>query len=132
MSEESIKTIHLFPDGHVFEVASNGSQQLLVGQTNWEQIRAMTDPEIEALALSDSENPPLSETELQALTTIPDVKKIRTLLQLSQKQFAQKFHLSLKTIQDWEQGRTQPDQASRTLLKVISVNPEAVAQALTS
>lgn len=132
MSEESIKTIHLFPDGHVIEIVSHGSQELLEGQTDWEQIKAMTDPEIEVLALSDPENPPLTETELQALTTIPDVKKIRTLLKLSQKQFAQKFHLSLKTIQDWEQGRTQPNQASRTLLKVISVNPEAVAQVLTS
>jgi putative transcriptional regulator len=58
------------------------------------------------------------------------VKAIREKLQLSQRQFAEMFGLSLSVVRDWEQGRFIPDQAARALLKVIDRNPEAVKQAL--
>jgi putative transcriptional regulator len=45
-------------------------------------------------------------------------------------QFAATFGLSLSVVRDWEQGRFVPDQAARTLLKVIARNPEAVKEAL--
>jgi putative transcriptional regulator len=59
-----------------------------------------------------------------------DVAKIRKRLGLSQQKFAERFGLSAALVRDWEQKRRNPDQAARTLLAVISRNPEAVAQAL--
>ncbi len=132
MSEESIKTIRLNSDGQVFEIKNNQEEKLVVGQTQWKIVEALKEEEIELAALSDPNNPILSEKELQSFSPIPDVQQIRTRLQLSQRQFAQKFQLSLKTLQDWEQRRSQPDQAARILLRVISVNPEAVTKALTT
>jgi putative transcriptional regulator len=61
---------------------------------------------------------------------VPNVKAIREKLRLSQRQFAEMFELSLSAVHDWEQGRFIPDQAARTLLKVINRNPDAVRQAL--
>ncbi len=36
-----------------------------------------------------------------------DIRKIREKLNMSQSQFANKFHLSVKTLQRWEQGQTK-------------------------
>ncbi|MBV9685944.1 MAG: helix-turn-helix domain-containing protein [Alphaproteobacteria bacterium] len=54
----------------------------------------------------------------------------RKRLGLSQAAFAQRFHVDLRTLQDWEQARRVPDQVARTYLRVIERNPDAVAAAL--
>jgi putative transcriptional regulator len=59
-----------------------------------------------------------------------DVRGLRRGLKLSQEQFAQTFGLPKRTIQDWEQGRRQPEGAARVLLKVIALEPDAVKRAL--
>jgi putative transcriptional regulator len=48
---------------------------------------------------------------------------------LSQAAFAEAYGLDLRTLQDWEQGRSAPTGAARTLLKVIRDNPAAVRKA---
>ena len=125
-----MKTARLLPDGRVVTVLADGTTIPLESQTNWAQVKAMTEAEIQTNALSDPDNQPLSDEELQRFEPVPNLKKIRQELHLSQSQFAQKFHLSLRTVQDWEQGRSQPDQAAQTLLKVIAHNPNAVSDAL--
>lgn len=60
----------------------------------------------------------------------PDVRALRERLGLSQEAFAERFHLSLRTIQDWEQGRRIPEGPARVLLQVIERDPEAVERAL--
>jgi putative transcriptional regulator len=94
------------------------------------RLEAMTDEEIEAAARSDPDAQPLTEDELRQLQRVPNPKSIREHLHLTQQQFAETFGLSLGTVRDWEQGRFEPDQAAKTLLKVIACNPEAVKQAL--
>ena len=54
---------------------------------------------------------------------------VRKKLGLSRRQFAERYHLDPRTVQDWEQGRRTPDQAARVLLTVIEREPEAVARA---
>jgi len=60
----------------------------------------------------------------------PDIRKIREKLGVSQAEFALRFGLELDTLQNWEQGRNQPDPAARLLLKVIELHPEIVADIL--
>ena len=60
-----------------------------------------------------------------------DVLAIREKTGLSQVEFALRFGFSARTLQEWEQGRTQPDGAVRAYLTVIGRNPATVAQALT-
>ena len=61
---------------------------------------------------------------------IPDPKDIRERLGLSQSEFANRFRINLRTLQDWERRRTVPDAAVRAYLTVIQRNPDAVIAAL--
>lgn len=45
---------------------------------------------------------------------------------VSQSAFAKLLGVSLRTLQDWEQGRRQPTGAAQTLLRVASLHPEAL------
>jgi putative transcriptional regulator len=56
----------------------------------------------------------------------PDVKEIREEYKLSQSQFAALLGISIKTLQNWEQGRRSPRGAARILLQVAAKHPEAV------
>lgn len=94
------------------------------------RLGSMSDEEIEQAALSDPNNQPLKDEELESFERIPDTRAIRKALRLTQHEFAATFHLSLATVRDWEQGRYQPDQAARTLLRVIARDPKAVIRAL--
>jgi putative transcriptional regulator len=59
-----------------------------------------------------------------------DVKAIRAKTGMSQSEFACRYGFSVRTLQDWERGRSQPPSAARAYLIVIDRNPNAVAQAL--
>lgn len=57
---------------------------------------------------------------------VPDVKGIRERYELSQTEFAALLGISVKTLQNWEQGRRSPRGAARVLLQVAARHPEAV------
>ncbi len=59
-----------------------------------------------------------------------DVKAIRAKSGYSQAQFAKLYGFSVRTLQDWELGRTQPLSAVRAYLAVIDRFPNTVARAL--
>jgi putative transcriptional regulator len=60
-----------------------------------------------------------------------DVARIRGKVNMSQRQFAVHFGVSVRTIQEWEQGRAIPSGPARALLMVIDREPKAVRRALT-
>lgn len=45
---------------------------------------------------------------------------------LSQAEFAQLMGVSIRTIQDWEQGRREPNAAAKTLIKVAELHPSVL------
>ena len=59
-----------------------------------------------------------------------DVVAIRKRLGLSQQEFANRFGFKLDAVQNWEQGRRQPEGAARAFLRVIEREPAAVQRAL--
>lgn len=61
-----------------------------------------------------------------------DVKRIRNQLNVSQSQFALMIGVNRATLQNWEQGRREPEGPARALLKVVEKNPRAVLEALRS
>jgi putative transcriptional regulator len=61
-----------------------------------------------------------------------DVRAIRNALKLSQAQFAMRFGLRARTVQDWEQHRREPEGPALVLLQVIKKEPDAVFRALES
>jgi putative transcriptional regulator len=56
----------------------------------------------------------------------PDAKRIRERYKLSQSEFAALLGISIKTLQNWEQGRRTPHGSARILLQVVAKHPEAV------
>jgi DNA-binding transcriptional regulator YiaG len=59
---------------------------------------------------------------------IPNVssRDVRTRLNLSQKDFALRFGFEVDTVQNWDQGRNQPDVATKLLLAIIDRDPAIV------
>jgi putative transcriptional regulator len=47
---------------------------------------------------------------------------------LSQAQFAELLGVSVRTVQEWEQGRRRPSGAARTLFKVAERHPEVLRE----
>jgi putative transcriptional regulator len=97
---------------------------------DWTRADAMTEAAIHAAALSDPDAQPLTPERLTTITRTPQVRVIRRALGLSQEEFAARFHIPLGTLRDWEQGRKEPDTATRAYLRVIGHNPAAVTEAL--
>lgn len=59
-----------------------------------------------------------------------DVKSLRTRLGLTQREFAERFSFSIRSVQNWEQGRRIPEGPARVLLTVIDREPKAVLRAI--
>lgn len=59
-----------------------------------------------------------------------DIKEIRRHLDVSQSEFAEMIGVSVDTLQNWEQGRREPEGPAKALLKIAAVNPQAVLAAL--
>jgi putative transcriptional regulator len=56
----------------------------------------------------------------------PDVAAVRDRYGLSQAEFAAMLGISVRTLQNWEQGRRRPHGPARVLLRVAAEHPEAV------
>jgi len=56
----------------------------------------------------------------------PDVKAIRQSVRHSQSEFAAALGVSVRTVQNWEQGRRAPRGPAKVLLLVAAKHPEAV------
>lgn len=68
----------------------------------------------------------LKRGEHGRVINVPDVTQIRQKTGLSQARFAELLGVSVRTLQDWEQGRRAPSGAARTLLLVADRNPRAL------
>jgi putative transcriptional regulator len=101
-----------------------------VSRTDWDRLDRMTDEEAEAAARSDPDARPMTDQELAQMYRPGTVIAVRKRLGLSQAAFARRFHINLRTLQDWEQGRRAPEEIARAYLRVIARNPDAVTAAL--
>lgn len=55
-------------------------------------------------------------------------QEIRKRLNLSQAAFAGLMGVSLRTVQDWEQGRREPSGPAKSLLRIAEQHPEVFMQ----
>jgi putative transcriptional regulator len=90
----------------------------------------MTAEAIERAARLDPDAQPLSEADLKRMRRTPQAKIIRRALDLTQAEFAARYHIPLGTLRDWEQGRAEPDQPTRAYLTVIARDPNHVNRTL--
>lgn len=97
---------------------------------DWARLKAMTPEQVEQNALDDLDNPPSTDDELQRAGVARNIRSLRRSTGLSQEKFAEKFHIHVARLRDWEQGRHLPDSAMRAYLRVIQQNQKAVEDAL--
>ncbi len=90
----------------------------------------MTPEAIERAALADHDAQPLTANDLKRMKRTPQSKIIRRALELTQEEFAARYHIPLGTLRDWEQGRTEPDQPARAYLTLIARDPDHVNRTL--
>lgn len=64
------------------------------------------------------------KTVLKTTPIDPLAQTIRKKLQLSQAEFALLMGVSVRTLQDWEQGRRPPKGPARSLLRIAEHHPE--------
>lgn len=92
--------------------------------------RPMTPEAIETAARADPDAQPLTESDLKRMTRTPQARIIRRALELTQEEFASRFHIPLGTLRDWEQGRATPDLPTQAYLTLIARDPEHVSRTL--
>ena len=73
-------------------------------KTDWRAFDAMSEEERHRAAVSDSDAPPATDAQLARARRVPTVRALRKKLNLTQEEFAARFHLPLGTVRDWEQG----------------------------
>ena len=61
------------------------------------------------------------------VTKVPQVADVRRRAGLSQSEFARLMGVSVRTLQEWEQGRRSPSGAAKTLILVAAKDPSALA-----
>jgi putative transcriptional regulator len=130
MSDENTIRARRTADGRLEQILPDGSTRPLVGQTDWAYLDAMTDEEAYQNALDDPDNPPRTTAELAKMRRVPDPRRLRLSLNLTQEEFARQFQIALGTLRDWEQRSRIPDSTAKAYLRVIASNPDAVRQAL--
>jgi putative transcriptional regulator len=97
---------------------------------DWEALRAMSPEEVHRRAMADPDAQPMTHDELARMRRLPDVKRIREGLGLTQEQFAQRYLLSVGAVRDWEQRRRIPLGPAMGYLYAIAADPEGVAVAV--
>lgn len=102
-------------DGTVVRVSPDGREEPL----SVTAIPPKTEAEIEAAAADDIENPPITPEQLKLFRPVPHVKTLRRALGLTQEEFADRYGIPIGTLRDWEQGRTEPNQASLANINFI-------------
>jgi putative transcriptional regulator len=92
------------------------------------QEKLMTD-EIQELTSKDFERAITREERLRLISgewETGDPATLRKYLGLSQKQFALRIGISINTLQNWEQGRRNPDGPAKALLRLIAKYPKLI------
>lgn len=59
-----------------------------------------------------------------------EVVQARQRAGLSQADFAQALSISMRTLQEWEQGRRSPSGAAKALIRIAKRHPEVIREAL--
>lgn len=70
----------------------------------------------------------LKRGDFGRVINVPDVAKTREKTGLSQVRFAQLLGVSVRTLQDWEQGRRAPSGAARTLILIAAKKPKVLLE----
>lgn len=113
--------------------------QKALAEVDWDAIDGMTDEDIARQIVENPDAAPdttdplwrlRSRVNSDRLKPRQKVRLVRRVLGMSQAQFAQAYRIPLRTLQGWEQGTREPDEASSNLIKLIAYQPDQVRRIL--
>ena len=101
---------------------------------DWERIDAMTDEDIKRQIAENPDAAPLPTAKIRLvwrmksprISTKYKVRLLRRALKMTRAEFADAYGIPERTLQHWEQGTREPDEASLSYLAVIADMPERV------
>ena len=110
---------------------SNQEVRARRGRVNLDKLASLNESDIESFARDDaSETGDLGEPRYVPPPT--DVRALRERLGVSQAEFARRYLLSVRTVQQWEQDVREPSEPARVLLFAIARDPGALERVLHS
>ncbi len=80
--------------------------------------------------LNDPEDFDMTVEDVERGLRARRIRMTRTEMGLSQPEFAERFHVPVGTLRDWEQARVMPPDFAMAYIRVISLMPDAVAKAV--
>ncbi|HEY3739552.1 MAG TPA: helix-turn-helix domain-containing protein [Bryobacteraceae bacterium] len=130
MKKQNIIEAKRLSDGTIVQVLPDGTTRPFEDKTDWARLRALTPEQVETAAQNDPDARPLTAEQRRTARRVPRAKTLRRALRLTQEEFAERYHIPVGTLRDWEQGRCEPDQPARAYLTVIAHDPEGVRRSL--
>ena len=104
------------------------------GRVDLKRVRDTTDKDITRWIAEDpdtaQELPSKVRPRIVYTPPLPNVRRIREQMGLTQVEFAKRFGLSQRTIEQWEQGRAVSSRPARVLFAVIDRDPQAVERVI--
>jgi putative transcriptional regulator len=108
--------------------------QEIIESIDWARIDAMTDEDIARQIAENPDAAPLPSAKMRLMwrmrsARVPTKYKVRLLrrvLKMTRAEFGGAFGIPERTLQHWEQGTREPDEASLSYLAVIAEMPERV------
>jgi len=108
------------------EVTKTAAAARAAATADWARIDATTTADMRRHALQNDED--LDDGR----PFVEPPESIRRRLGMSQAQFAAAIRVPLRTVQNWEQRRTNPDQPALALLRILARAPDAALKALSA
>jgi DNA-binding transcriptional regulator YiaG len=91
---------------------------------DWRHLDALTDEEIMAAALKDSDNPPLTDEQLAQFRRPALSMKVRLKLRMGRESFSAAYGIPMETLRAWERHQAQPSEVELAYLRLIEREPE--------
>lgn len=112
-------------------IVKRSSQQIRDGhgRVDTAKLDAHTDADLDRFAAAD-DSPTSDLGEARYLPPRIDVRALRQRLGVSQAEFARRYLLSVRTVQQWEQELREPSEPARVLLFAIERDPGGIERVL--
>lgn len=95
----------------LISVERNPGDPPIKTDTDWAAVEALSAEQIEAAVRDDPDAAPIRFFEQPGFIRIPNVKKLRERLGMTQEAFAAAYRIPVGTLRDWEQGPQAPRRA---------------------
>jgi putative transcriptional regulator len=100
-----------------------------LASVDWAKVNSCTEEDVKRFVREDDSD----TSQLGEPRYVPpkvDLRALREKLGFSQAEFARRYLLSVRTVQQWEQTQREPSDAARAFLYAISRDPQGIERAL--